>query len=108
MPPGAYSHIWQVSIYGFFLILVDQSPVRVERSLIRVRFDSVPLAEIRIDSLTEKRKNDIFSEHGYDASMIDGLQGVDVYPTHEKEGTMVTMERPGTTVEAHSSGCSYH
>ena len=38
-----------------------------------------------------------------------GLQGVDVDdPTHEKVGTMVTMERQGTPGEAHSSGCSYH
>ena len=37
------------------------------------------------------------------------LQGVDVDdPTHEKEGTMVTLERPGTPGEAHSSGCLYH
>ena len=39
----------------------------------------------------------------------NGLQGVDVDdPAHEKEGTMVTLERPGTPGEAHSSGCSYH
>ena len=32
----------------------------------------------------------------------NGLQGVDVVdPTHEKEGTMVTLERPGTPGEAH-------
>ena len=30
------------------------------------------------------------------------LQGVDVVdPAHEKEGTMVTLERPGTPGEAH-------
>ena len=32
------------------------------------------------------------------------LQGIDM----EKEGTMVTLERPEIPGEAHSSGCSYH
>ena len=39
----------------------------------------------------------------------NGLQGVDVEdPAHKKEGTMVTLERPRTPREAHSSKCSYH
>ena len=39
----------------------------------------------------------------------NGLQGVDVdYPAHEKAGTMVSLEKPGTPVEEHSTGCSYH
>ena len=39
----------------------------------------------------------------------NGLQGVDVDdPAHEKEGTMLILERPGAPGEAHSSGCSYH
>ena len=38
-----------------------------------------------------------------------GLQGIDIDdPAYEKEGTMVTLERPGPPGEAHSSGCSYH
>ena len=37
------------------------------------------------------------------------LQGVDLDDSaHEKEGTIVTMERPGTPGEAHSSGYSYN
>ena len=37
------------------------------------------------------------------------LQGVDVEdPVHEKEATMVTLERPGIPGEAHSSRCLYH
>ena len=37
------------------------------------------------------------------------LQGVDVVdPAHEKEGTMVTLQRPGTPGEVHTvAGCSY-
>ena len=39
----------------------------------------------------------------------NGLHGVDVGdPTHENEGTMVTLERPWIPGEAHSSECSYH
>ena len=39
----------------------------------------------------------------------NGLQGVDVDDSaHEKEGTVLTLERQRTTGEAHSSGCSYH
>ena len=39
----------------------------------------------------------------------NGMQSVYVDdPTHEKERTMVTFERPGTPGEAHVSGCSYH
>ena len=36
------------------------------------------------------------------------LQGVEVVdPAHEKEGTMMTLERPGTPGEAHTvAGCS--
>ena len=29
-------------------------------------------------------------------------------PAHEKKGTMVTLERPGISGEAHSSGCLYY
>ena len=37
------------------------------------------------------------------------LRGVDAEdPAHEKERTMVTLERPGIPGAAHSSGCSYH
>ena len=37
------------------------------------------------------------------------LKGVDIDdPAHVKDGTMVTMKRPGTSGEAHSTGCSYH
>ena len=39
----------------------------------------------------------------------NGLQAVDVEdPTHEKEGTMVTLEKQGIPGEAHSSGCLYN
>ena len=39
----------------------------------------------------------------------NGLQGVHVEdPAHEKEGTMMTMERQGIQGEPHSNGCSYH
>ena len=39
----------------------------------------------------------------------NGLQGVEADdPAHEKKGTMVTLETPGTPGEANSSGCSYH
>ena len=39
----------------------------------------------------------------------NGLPGVDVKdPAHEKEGVMITWERPGIPREAHSSGCSCH
>ena len=48
---------------------------------------------------------DVDSESGSQ----NGLQGVDIDdPAHEKERTMVTVERPGIPGEAHSSGCSYH
>ena len=39
----------------------------------------------------------------------NGLQGIhENDPAHEKEGTMVTLERSGTPGKAHSSRCSYH
>ena len=50
---------------------------------------------------------DVDSESGSQ----NGLQGVDVLvgdSAHKKEGTMVTLEKPGIPGEAHSSGCSYH
>ena len=51
------------------------------------------------------RMEDVDSESGSQK----GLQGVDIDdPAHEKEGTMVTLERPGTPGKGHSSGCSYH
>ena len=90
--------------------------------------DSFALAEIRIDGLTEKKKElDLFSEHGREQKeggmrrdrrkrrlllpvrSQNRLQGVDVKdPAHEKEGTVVTLQRPGTPGEVHSSGGSYH
>ena len=39
----------------------------------------------------------------------NGLQGIDVDdPAREKAGTMVSLEKPGTPVEEHSTGCLYH
>ena len=43
------------------------------------------------------------------SGLQNGLRDVDVEdPAHEKEGTMVTLERPGIPGKAHGSGCSYH
>ena len=59
------------------------------------------LDDIDMAMLTE----DMDSESGSQ----NGLQGIHVGdPAHEKEGTMVTLQRPGTPREAHSSGCLYH
>ena len=50
-------------------------------------------------------EEDVHSESGSQ----NGLRGLDVEdPSHEKEGTMATRERPGTPGEAHSSRCSSH
>ena len=52
-----------------------------------------------------KLMEDVDSESGSQ----NGLRGIDVEDfTHEKEGTMVTLERPGISGETHSSGRSYH
>ena len=60
-----------------------------------------PIRDMNLATLME----DVDSESGSQ----NGLQGIDIDdPVHEKEGTMVTLERQGTPGEVHSSGCSYH
>ena len=46
------SCIWKVPIYGFFTII----QVLYVSSALLLTSDSVPLAEIRIDSLTKRKK----------------------------------------------------
>ena len=70
----------------------DRRKPRILRRVIR---------QYRLATLME----DVDSESGSQ----NGLQGVNVEDlAKEKEGTMVTWERPGTPREPHSSGCLYH
>ena len=60
---NCWSHIWNVSIYGFFIMLINLNPVHIKCSL--VCFWECPLAEIWIDSLTERKsKLALYSKHG--------------------------------------------
>ena len=57
--------------------------------------------DIHVATLME----DVESESG-SQNRLQGINAED--PAHEKEGTMVTLGRPRTPGEAHSSGCLYH
>ena len=59
------------------------------------------LDDINMATLME----DVDSESGSQ----NALQGVNIEDlTYEKEWSMVTLEKPGTPREAHSSICSFH